>query len=207
MKQYKTKYERCKAEHRCPNCFNAHDGKFLYCDTCREWRKKYTKQRYCVDCHSPIPKGTKFKRCPTCKEKNDTKYQKSWYASLTKEQRNEMREYHKNYAKKWRRKNPEKYQDTTLKRRYDISFLVAQNLYHMQKGKCGICGTHIPKLTSRTKTRYNSAHIDHDHKTNKVRGLLCPHCNYLLGNCKDDISILEKAILYLSKPETNFSFE
>ena len=39
--------------------------------------------------------------------------------------------------------------------------------------------------------------IDHDHKTRKVRGLLCPKCNNLLGSCDDNIEILNSAISYL----------
>lgn len=40
-------------------------------------------------------------------------------------------------------------------------------------------------------------HIDHDHKTGKVRGLLCMRCNLLIGYAKDDIEILSSAIDYL----------
>jgi len=39
--------------------------------------------------------------------------------------------------------------------------------------------------------------VDHDHKTNKVRDLLCNHCNIGLGNFKDNIKILQSAIEYL----------
>lgn len=39
--------------------------------------------------------------------------------------------------------------------------------------------------------------MDHNHKTEKFRGMLCSHCNRGLGNFKDNIEILEQAILYL----------
>ena len=62
---------------------------------------------------------------------------------------------------------------------------------------CEICGT----------DRQNSVHldlyIDHDHETDKVRGLLCGKCNSLLGFAKDNIEVLEGAILYLKKYSTN----
>ena len=41
--------------------------------------------------------------------------------------------------------------------------------------------------------------IDHNHKTNKFRGILCPNCNFLLGAAKDSTIILNKAIKYLTR--------
>jgi hypothetical protein len=57
---------------------------------------------------------------------------------------------------------------------------------------CAICGREPKKL-----------HIDHDHETGKVRGLLCRHCNCLIGFAKDNGLILERAIKYLDKYESN----
>jgi len=39
--------------------------------------------------------------------------------------------------------------------------------------------------------------VDHDHETGMVRGLLCHHCNTMLGLAKDSPQILEGAIAYL----------
>jgi len=44
-----------------------------------------------------------------------------------------------------------------------------------------------------------SLNIDHDHKTGKVRGLLCHGCNTAIGLMKDDVNILTKAIKYLKR--------
>ena len=57
-----------------------------------------------------------------------------------------------------------------------------------QKGKCSICGKEMVRVI-----------IDHDHKTGKIRGLLCDKCNVALGFWKDDINTLHKAIEYLEK--------
>ena len=40
--------------------------------------------------------------------------------------------------------------------------------------------------------------VDHNHKNNLVRGLLCNHCNRGLGHFRDDSGVLNKAIQYLS---------
>lgn len=45
-------------------------------------------------------------------------------------------------------------------------------------------------------------HIDHCHKTDKVREVLCIRCNTALGNIKDDIKILGNMFRYLSKHST-----
>jgi Autographiviridae endonuclease VII len=41
-------------------------------------------------------------------------------------------------------------------------------------------------------------HIDHDHTTGKVRGLLHNSCNMLLGLAHDNVAVLEAAIAYLN---------
>lgn len=64
-------------------------------------------------------------------------------------------------------------------------------LYSRQKGKCAICNISIEKDN-------RSTHVDHDHKTGKVRGILCAPCNYGLGCFRDNSSFLKKAIDYLS---------
>jgi len=42
--------------------------------------------------------------------------------------------------------------------------------------------------------------VDHNHNTNKVRGLLCNHCNRGLGHFRDNTETLLKAIDYLNNP-------
>lgn len=63
-------------------------------------------------------------------------------------------------------------------------------LYQIQSGKCAICNTHQIDLK-------RSLVVDHDHKTNFVRGLLCQKCNKGLGHFFDDPTTLQKAITYL----------
>lgn len=64
-----------------------------------------------------------------------------------------------------------------------------------QDGVCAICKSDDPKSPERVGYWY----VDHCHTTGKVRGLLCNSCNRGVGLLGDDISNLERAILYLSK--------
>jgi hypothetical protein len=125
----------------------------------------------------------------------------------------EQKEYHKRYYQenkhKW--KNPETYQrgleynrqyskkpenkirarNNSLIWRYGITQQDYENMIVEQNSKCAICGTDNPR------SKDNLWHIDHCHKTKKVRGLLCQNCNTGLGKFKDDLIILQKAVEYL----------
>ena len=67
-------------------------------------------------------------------------------------------------------------------------------LFEDQKGSCAICGLHQSKMRRRIA-------IDHNHETNKIRGLLCDNCNRCLGLLKDSKEVLQSAIEYLMKHE------
>lgn len=83
-----------------------------------------------------------------------------------------------------------------LKRKYGVDLETCQHIAVKQGNACAICGT-TEKGFIRGRARYWS--VDHDHKTGKVRGLLCQKCNTILGLANDDIQVLENAILYLKK--------
>ena len=76
-----------------------------------------------------------------------------------------------------------------LKRKNNL-YKVNTEMYHTDK--CMICGTEDPGRNC------ESFCIDHCHDTGQIRGLLCHSCNIGLGNFKDSIETLEKAIKYLN---------
>lgn len=66
-----------------------------------------------------------------------------------------------------------------------------EEILMVQDGKCAICQVEISlKVDQRHRTC-----IDHNHATNKVRGLLCNRCNVLMAGV-DDEEWLKKAIVY-----------
>ena len=79
--------------------------------------------------------------------------------------------------------------------RYGITVDDYENLLVSQNYCCAICGTHVSKLPKRL-------HIDHDHETGVVRGLLCFKCNYGLGMFNDSINKIQSLIKYLKNHES-----
>ena len=77
-------------------------------------------------------------------------------------------------------------------KRYGITLAEYDILLTEQEGACAICGTMDP--------RASRFHIDHNHETGEIRGLLCGPCNQGIGLLQDSPTILRKATEYL---ETN----
>lgn len=75
-----------------------------------------------------------------------------------------------------------------LKYNFGIDLDAYNELYKKQNKVCAICKTHETK---------NRLHVDHCHKTGKVRGLLCGRCNTALGSFQDNLKWLQAAIDYL----------
>lgn len=67
-----------------------------------------------------------------------------------------------------------------------------------QDNKCAICGIEFGIDNSKDRP-----HVDHDHKTGIVRGLLCMKCNAGLGLFGDNIDNLVSAVCYLEENKTN----
>ena len=90
----------------------------------------------------------------------------------------------------WRRQN--------LRSRYNLSYEQYRKLFRAQKGKCAICKQPQTEVFGKTG-EVKQLCVDHCHKTNRVRGLLCGHCNRALGKMKDSKELLQAAIDYLNK--------
>lgn len=100
------------------------------------------------------------------------------------------------YYKEHRTKYAIEYKNSHLLNRFGISLNEYSQIYMEQGGKCAICGgTHAGTRNGKDKTFA----VDHDHKTGKVRGLLCEACNTGIGKLKDDPEVLRSAIRYLER--------
>ncbi|MGH2786660.1 MAG: endonuclease VII domain-containing protein [Actinomycetota bacterium] len=81
-----------------------------------------------------------------------------------------------------------------LEKHYGLSLLEYESLAARQNGVCAIC----------RQPQDGGLHIDHDHISGRVRGLLCGRCNKALGLLDDDPTRFRAAELYLlGAPTTN----
>lgn len=94
------------------------------------------------------------------------------------------------WARNDRLKNKDKYRHRDLKRNYGITPTQYHGMLIEQNGVCAIC--------KQPEIRKNGwLHVDHNHRTMLVRGLLCGNCNTGIGKFGENISFLENAIRYL----------
>ena len=82
--------------------------------------------------------------------------------------------------------------------RYGITRDNYITMFKEQQGVCAICGDPETQVDKRSGS-VRSLAVDHCHITNKVRGLLCTHCNHALGKLKDSTILLQRAIDYLNR--------
>lgn len=162
-----------------------------------------------------------IRKCTKCLEKLDikefrqyTRYLASWCKNCQKEYNREYRRKNikkvKLKSKKWIKNNKHKYpeynkkaynkrkdkkRDVFLRWKFNITLEDYNNMFKEQDGKCMIC-----KRPERQMKRILC--VDHDHKTNKVRGLLCNHCNAGIGMFQDNTEFLKNAINYLTNNQT-----
>lgn len=99
----------------------------------------------------------------------------------------------------WKAKNAQHYLEQSrrawLTTKYGITVEDYDRMALAQNGRCAVCGG--PPVGRGTKN--DRFHVDHDHATGQVRGLLCFRCNNGLGYMRDSPEILEAAIRYLQR--------
>lgn len=123
------------------------------------------------------------------KSKKD--YNKEYYQKYKKQFKKQRRAYYlKNkekeliYAKQYRAKHKKHYSKLARTHNLRIKFGITEQDYNKiiqkQKGTCAIC-KHKEKKIHHCTNKIQNLCVDHNHKTNKIRGLLCNNCNACLG--------------------------
>lgn len=133
----------------------------------------------------------KDKRCPTCNTvKPISDYWRGQVYCIP---------CHKNKQNtQWHSRTPKSRLEQHLKYKYGITQAEFNEAWQKQDGNCAICENELPDLMEYNNRRRGYA-IDHNHDTGEFRGILCLNCNSMLGMSKDDIGVLQSAIIYLEE--------
>jgi len=141
-------------------------------------------EQECISCLKVLPidnfewqknRPSPRKKCKSCRNSERV------YSPESKEKR-------KKYAKKYAIENKDKLKDYHLKYRYGLSLEKYNEKLSSQDNLCSICN----------KDLKGRKHLDHNHETGQVRGILCSGCNTGLGMFLEDKKSLERAIEYLT---------
>lgn len=165
----------------------------------------------CTKCNLDKEHSPKGVMCKDCKKEYDKQYveiNKELLKSkgLEYRKKEETKNKKKSYDKSYRKENSDKilgdklkrkasgktFEDNkraNLKRMYNLTVEEYNLMLDLQDNKCMICGLEPDKTLV----------VDHNHTNGKVRELLCNHCNFLLGNARENIETLKSAIKYLEK--------
>lgn len=79
---------------------------------------------------------------------------------------------------------------------YGITVDDYETMLEQQNGGCAVCGGTI---ANRGKNSMSRLHVDHDHDTGRVRGLLCHPCNTGIAKFRDDPALLRSAADYIER--------
>jgi hypothetical protein len=164
-------------------------GRNSYCKVCMRERSKasYRKRKAAAGMtvrERPEPTLEGTKRCPDCgmvkslDEFPRNRADRTGYATYCKP-------CHNARTRANIQKNHGNTRNYHLVGRYGLTAAQYEAMLSAQRGRCAACWN-AP-----------AAHVDHDHVTGRVRGLLCSSCNQALGNARDDIDVLRRLVNYL----------
>jgi hypothetical protein len=124
----------------------------------------------------PLQKGGRHGRHPLCKPcraaQERARYARDRRAILARMRTDEARRR----RLRWR----------SLMRKYGLTQHEYEAMVVWQRGACGVCAQRVTALV-----------VDHDHRSEEVRGLLCPRCNLALGGFDDEVARCDRAAAYL----------
>lgn len=160
------------------------DGHRNYCKTC--CLEKMKKAR------DPVKRKAYVKKY----YKNNASHIREKSKQWREENREYAREAGRLYSKMKREKNPElarrRARGYALKRKYGITLEQYEELLAKQNHSCAVCERPASDFPT-------SLAVDHDHKTGRIRGLLCTHCNYRMVAKHRDGALLRKIADYIEQ--------
>lgn len=187
---------QCK---RCPDCGRdlplaafprnrkRPDGRGLYCSTCfaeryRAYRvRKAAQQGKTIQHRRDLEEGIKW--CPDCQQTRPLEdFPRN--RSMSDGRGGYCKPCHNKRGRETKLRLYGGTREYHLRHRYGIGQAEVDAMIGAQGGTCAVCAG-------------KPEHVDHDHKTGQVRGVLCFLCNQALGNVRDDPAVLTGLIRYL----------
>jgi AraC-like DNA-binding protein len=96
--------------------------------------------------------------------------------------------------KAWREKNRdrrlEQLREIHLRNKFGLTPDEYDRIFKAQAGLCALCKS--------PPTPGISLHVDHDHGTGEIRGLLCVRCNNAIGLLREDPDLMRRAARYVT---------
>lgn len=171
----------------CPGCGRIRrivrrSARHDYCPTCaisRKWKNTTNPpDRICSRCRARKPakefhvRGKNRRLKSMCKSCESDYYAPTW--------------------RLWYQQNRTRVLNKRIKRIYGISRRDFNKILRKQHGRCAICRTRRPGGNG-------TWHIDHNHKTGRVRGLLCARCNIMIAQSRESAANLVAAVKYMRR--------
>lgn len=144
--------------------------------------------------------------CKKCKAEDYRIRYRNGYGEKLKERRRKNAVVLRQKEHDYRNTNPEsekgkrlqKYWPGTTRKEALDNF---KALVLLQQNNCAICGRKETRKYNRPPYQIRDLSVDHDHKTGKVRGLLCDECNTLIARARDCPETCESAAHYLRRTQ------
>jgi hypothetical protein len=158
-----------------------------------EWRDDF--QRFIADVGQ---KPGKFFNLVTLRDGLFSPDNFQWREQIKRRPGESKRAFH---ARKWQAQNlarPSWQMARDLRRKYNLTPEQYEEMLFKQGSVCAICRQPESKVDHRVGTIKRLA-VDHCHKTNEVRSLLCERCNLTIGKVEESTDILRAMIVYLEK--------
>jgi len=166
------------------------------------------KNKNCLRCgleYSPNSPTQKY--CENCREICYKEKMKEYYLKNKKKKVKQMKEYYLKNKEKLDKKHIEYYYENRsmiskqmkewkLEKNYGLTVKKYNKMLKKQKGFCPIC---LKKINGNNKNGRRKANVDHNHKTGKVRELICINCNLVIGLLKENIKVSKNITKYLEK--------
>jgi hypothetical protein len=141
--------------------------------------------KFCRQCQSPIPykHGPGQFRVRYCSKPCKWRWDNKTYPNRGKPR-----------VRKLTRAQLDKKADRNLRRLYGINLAQYDAMLALQDGACAVCGA------NKGDSRGARFHVDHNHDTGMIRGLLCNLCNRRIIAAHTDGGLLSRASHYVDNP-------